>query len=154
MEEDKTNINSFLSMLQATLLTILISIGYFLFITLKNFTLNLNSFLSASLIIMLFYYSVAGFIFSGIFQYLNKNYSTLFYLVLSFFCLWALIFILSHSVEKKYNNQIPDIMDGVSESITIFLIKIIFIAIISNFAVILKNWYFTKKENSLTDSEL
>ena len=154
MEEDKEDIKSFLTIIQATILTVLISTAYFLLVTLKNFTLN-NALLFDGILIMgLFYLSVAIFIFSAIFNYLYKKTSMLLYLVLFFFSFWALIFILTNSIEKKSNNQIPDIMDGVSESITIFLIKMIFIAIISNFIVILKNLHFSKELDSAEDSEI
>lgn len=79
----------------------------------------------------------------------------LLYLIFFFFSLWALIFILTNSVEKKYNNQIPDIMDGASEYLTIKLIKIIFIFIISNYIIVAKNWFITKKSVDFSDkSEL
>ena len=154
MEEDKENIKSLHTVLQATILTVLISTVYFLLVTLKNFTLN-NALLFDGILIMgLFYLSVASFIFSAIFNYLYKKISMLLYLVLFFFSFWALIFILQNYGGRKYDNKIPDIMDGVSESITIFLIKIIFMAIISNLIVILKNWYFTKELDSSEDLEL
>jgi hypothetical protein len=148
MEDDKENIKSFLTILQATIITVLLLTAYLLIVTLKNHTINLSSFVAASFILALFYTSVASFIFSAIFYYLYKNASMLLYLVLFFFSFWALIFILQNSGGRKYDNKIPDNMDGVSESITIFLIKIIFVAIISNFLVILKNWYFTKELDS------
>ena len=154
MEEDKENIKSIHTILQATILTVLISTAYFLLVTLKNFTLN-NALLFDGILIMgLFYLSVASFIFSAIFNYLYKKTSMLLYLFLFFFSFLALIFILTNSIEKKSNNQIPDIMDGVSESITIFLIKIIFMAIVSNFIVILKNWYFSRELNPSEDSKI
>jgi hypothetical protein len=154
MEEDKEDIKSFLTILQATMLTVLILTAYLLIVTLKNHTISLSSFVAASFILALFYTTIASFIFSAIFNYLYKNISMLLYLVLFFFSLWALIFILQNYGGRKYDNKIPDIMDGVSESITIFLIKMIFIAIISNFLVILKNWYFSKELDSSEDLEM
>jgi len=152
-EENREDINSFLNILQATFLTVCSLTVYFLITTSKNHPITFSLIFNAFVIGALFFFSIANFIFSAIFQYINKRFPTLLYIVLFFFCLWALIFVLSYSAERKYDNQIPDIMDGVSESITLFLIKISFISIISNFVVILKNWYFTKRENSFTDSE-
>ena len=154
MEKDKEDIKSFLTIIQATILTALIATVYFILITLKNYTITIVFFFDGFVIMSLFYFSVASLIFSAIFYYLYKNASMLLYLVLFFFSFWALIFILQNYGGRKYDNKIPDIMDGVSESITIFIIKMIFIAIISNFLVILKNWYFTKELDSSEDLEI
>ena len=153
MEEDKKSINSFLSVIQATFLAVFFLTVYFLITTSKNHPITFGLFLNPFVIGALFYFSMANFIFSSIFQYLRRQFPTLLYILFFFFCLWALLFILSYSAERKYDNQIPDIMDGVSESITLLLIKVSFFSIISNFLVILKSWYFMKRESSLTDSE-
>jgi hypothetical protein len=152
MEEEKNTSESFLHIIQSTFLSVIIIIIISLFITYQtHHTLRLSSFFAGLAIIFLFFLSIGGFILSGIFYYLNKNIPMLLYLIFFFFSLWALIFILTNSVEKKYNNQIPDIMDGASEYLTIKLIKIIFIFIISNYIIVAKNWFITKKSVDFSD---
>lgn len=147
MEEDKNEGKIFVQIIESAFLSIILIIVIGLFFTYqKNHSFQLNSLLSGVLIMYLCYSFIPIFILSGIFYYLNKNFSLLLYLILFFFSLWATLFIISNSGERKYNNQIPDIMDGLSEFITIKLIQIIFIVVISNFIIVLKNWYIAKKE--------
>jgi len=147
MEEDKNEGKIFVQIIESTFLSIILIIVIGLFFTYqKNHSFQLNSLMSGVLIMYLCYSFIPIFIFSGIFYYLNKNFPFLLYLTLFFFSLWATLFIISNSGERKHNNQIPDIMDGLSEFITIKLIQIIFIVVISNFIIVLKNWYIAKKE--------
>lgn len=150
MEEDKNESKIFLQILESTLLSILLIMIIGLFVTYQNnLSLPFNSALIGLLIMYLFYSFIPIFIFSGIFYYINKNFPMLLYLILFFFSLWATIFIISNSGGRKYDNKIPDIMDGLSEYITIKLIQIIFILLISNFIIVLKNSYIAKKSEVL-----
>lgn len=147
--EEKTS-RSFLHIIQSTLLSLAIIIIVNTFITYQNnHTLQLGFLFSELYMAFLFYISIASFIFSGIFYYLNTKMSLMFYLTLFFFGLWAALFILSTSVSKKSTNEIPDIMDGLSEYITITLIKFIFIILVSNFTIVLKNWYLINRNDTL-----
>lgn|GEM_PF-6232996 len=146
MEQDKNNSKSFVQIIESTLLSTLILIITSLFIICQgSHPIRFSSVFTALSIPFLFFLSITSFIFSGIFYYLNKTVPKLLYLLVFFFACWSFIFILSNSIEKKSNNEIPDIMDGVSEYITTVVIKFMFILLISNFAIISKNWYINKK---------
>ncbi|KUJ59778.1 hypothetical protein AR687_21470 [Flavobacteriaceae bacterium CRH] len=147
MEENRTNSKGFPHIIQASFLAIVIlivlciSIPYLRYAALF-FNLAMNSFLFAVFFLLL---SLTSLLFSTIFYYLNKAIPSILYLFVFFFGLWATLFLTSNFSDKKSMNQIPDIMDGVSETITAFLIGIVFIYLISNYIITAKTWYIKRK---------
>ncbi|OXA82535.1 hypothetical protein SAMN05444397_107147 [Flavobacterium aquidurense] len=103
MEEG--DIKSFLTIIQATILTVLITTVYFILVTLKNYNITIGFFLDGFVIMSLFYFSLTSLIFSAIFYYLYKNASMLLYLVLFFFSFLALLFHLAKFWRKKVRQQ-------------------------------------------------